>query len=50
MKKKGKYLLKLGSKYANCILLEQGLLFSRKKGPPLFDANSITKETTSPKI
>ena len=29
MKKKGKYLLKRGSKYTNCILLEQGLLFTR---------------------
>ena len=31
MKKKGKYLLKRGSKYAYCILPEQGLLFSRGK-------------------
>ena len=29
--KKGKYLLKQGSKYTNCILLEQGLLFTRGK-------------------
>ena len=47
MKKKGKYLLKRGSKYTNCILLEQGLLFSRGKA---LLSLMPTEETTSPKI